>query len=331
MSRVTFASALAIVLAVATIRAARAEGPTLASESAATAKYPPVHLEVVPRDSELVPLLRAELDDLGLTVVGGPGSGASITLHATLGADSLEVRISDNANGAVVLREVFSIGNGRRMDARTAVLHASELLRWHLRYQPPSPPLADAPKPATPSPTAKRAKPSRDLRMGLLPLAIYSPGGTQLGLGGQLDFSYRSSWLAARAVGAGSLVPNRMAVAEGELRAISGWIGVEVAARWALGSFGTELELGGGAAFFTSASRGTATGSNQGRDDQLLTIAPLVDLRARQRITRGFTLLIASQALMPLESSRWYVRGRDVGGFGKQILTLGLGLELTLL
>ena len=63
----------------------------------------------------------------------------------------------------------------------------------------------------------------------------------------------------------------------------------------------------------------------------MLTFAPLVELRAEQRITRGFTLLLASQCLLPLEALRLHALERQVGRYGRQVFTLGLGLELTLL
>ena len=310
---------------------ARAAGSTDPSVAAQSVEYPRIHLDVVPVQSSVVPLLRAELDELGLTVVDGPAGAPSITIHAVLGPHSLEVRITDDATDEVVLRELFSSANGRAMDPRTAVLHTSELLRWHLHYQPPAPTLSaqpppPSPKSAPPVPVDERSR----LRLGVLPLAIYSPGGTQLGLGAELDLSRRWSWFGVRALGGSSLVANRMSVPEGQLQARSAWLGLDSMFAWEPGRRGTSLELGLGGALFTSALRGTADGENAGRDDRLLTFAPAIELRAEQRITRALSLVLASKCLVPLEASRLRVLGRPVGRYGREVLTLGLGLQLTL-
>lgn len=301
------------------------------ASSDAPAQYPSIHLAVSPPDSPVVPLLRAELDELGLTVVDGPTGGASITVHTVLARDSLEVRISDDRTGETILREAFSIGNGRAMDPRTAVLHASELLRWHLHYRPRTPPpgVTRAPPALVAVPTAAAEERSR-FRFGVLPLAIYSPGGTQLGLGAELEAARRWSWFELRVLGATSLVPNRMSVAEGQLEARSAWAGVEGAFVWEPGHGGTGVELGLGGALFSSALRGAADGAYTGRDDRLLTVAPFLELRVQQRITRGFSLVLSTQCLLPQEALRLRVVDREVGTYGRQVLTLGLGPQLTL-
>ena len=331
-----FGSATSLLLAALGLTSAWTPSAHAAEAHAnAPASYPQIHLDVSPAGSAVVPLLQAELDELGLTVVEGPASAPSITIHAVLTRDSLEVRISDDATGDTVLREVFSVANGRSMDPRTAVLHASELLRWHLHYQTPAAPRAEparpeAPQPAPQPPTERRA----ELRLGLLPLALYAPGGMQLGLGAQLELSRNWRFFGLRALGASSLVPNRMSVPEGQLEARATWVGLSGSFRWEPGEHGTSLKAGLGGALFTSALRGSvgsAASANLGKDDRVLTFAPLVELRAEQRVTRGFTLLLASQCLLPLEALRLHALERQVGRYGKQVLTLGLGLELTLL
>lgn len=325
-------AATALAFALMTSGAAHAMDAGDASAAEEPEGYPEIHLDVSPAESAVVPLLRAELDELGLRVIDGPTSGRSITIHAHVARNSLEVRISDDRSGSTLLHEVFSVADGRSMDPRTAVLHASELLRWHLHYRTPIPARAASPKPLPPppSPPPPAADEQSDFRLGLLPLATYSPGGTRLGLSAQLELSRSWGWFAARLLGAAPLVPNRMSVAEGQLQAKSGWLGLEGAATWQPFRPGPGFELGVGGALFASALSGDASGDDQGREDRLVTFAPLIELRARQRITRGFSLVLASQCLLPLEALRLRVLERQVGRYGREMITLGLGLELTL-
>lgn len=333
MSGLGTARACALCLAVVCAsRAARAADANEPAAIGAPAAYPQIHLDVSPPDSSVVPLLRAELGELDLAVVDGATSnGPSITVHATLSDDSLDVRITDDETGNTLVREVFSVTDGRTMEPRTAVLHAVELLRWHLRYRAPTPERLPPPA-ASVSTLAPLAvdEAGTDLRLSVIPLAIYSPGGTELGLGAELDLLRRWHWFGVRVLGGTALVPNRMSLPEGQLQVRSSWAGLEGALVLEPGTSGTALELGLGAALFTSTLHGAAGGDNSGRDDQLLTLAPLVDLRARQRIRRGFTLVLASACLVPLEASGLRVLGRQVGSYGREVVTLGLGLELTL-
>ncbi len=323
-----WALCFAVMCATGVARAADSNEPNAIGVPAA---YPRIHLDVSPPDSSVVPLLRAELSELDLTVIDDPTSnGPSITVHATLSDDTLEVRITDDETGKTLVREVFSVTDGRTMEPRTAVLHAVELLRWHLRYRAPTPELPPAP-PSVPKPLPLAAEEARtDLRLSVLPLAIYSPGGTELGLGAELDLLRRWNWFGVRFLGGTALVPNRMSLPEGQLQVRSSWAGLESALVLEPGSSGTALELGLGAALFTSTLQGAAGGNNAGRDDQLLTPAALVDLRARQRVTRGFALVLASACLVPFEASGLRVLGRQVGSYGREVVTLGLGFELTL-
>ena len=93
-----FGSATSLLLAALGLTSAWTPSAHAAEAHAnAPASYPQIHLDVSPAGSAVVPLLQAELDELGLTVVEGPASAPSITIHAVLTRDSLEVRISDDA------------------------------------------------------------------------------------------------------------------------------------------------------------------------------------------------------------------------------------------
>jgi len=290
-----------------------------------------VVLDVTPADSALVPLLRAELGELDVEIVDAPGEATNvIAIQVTLTAEALEVRIIDRASQRATVQETFPSQGGRAMDARTAALHAVELLRWHLRFTP-----LEAPKGAKPKPSQARPAPSAPPRsnsstqLGLMPLASYSPGGTSVGLGGELAVLQRWGSFGARVLAGTLFAPNRLSVPEGSVDVTATWGGL--AGVWLIGAERpTSLELGAGAALFASSLQGTANQDNIGQNDHLLAFAPLGELRLRQRLTPGFALALGSTCLLPLQSSRLLVLDRPVGHYGQAVLTLGLGVELTL-
>lgn len=330
--REAHAAALACCLGLTSVLGSRVAHAGEAGSSSVATSYPQIHIGVSPSNSSVVPLLRAELGELGLTCIDGPAtSGSSITIYAELSANSLEVRIGDDESGSTLVREVFSVADGQAMDERTAVLHISELLRWHLHYRPaaPEPP---RPPPVSPHPlaAAPTEPPPAEFRVGAVPIALYSPGGTRLGLGAELDLFERWRWFGVRALGASSLVPNRTSVAEGALQARSAWAGLEGALVLEPRRDSLELDLGLGVALFTTSLRGAANGTNVGQNDQLVTAAPFVDLRAHQQLAHGLSLVLSSTCLIPAESSGLRVLDRVVAHYGREVLTLGLGLELKL-
>jgi hypothetical protein len=299
-----------------------------------------VSLDVTPPDSPIVPLLRAELRELGIDVIdGSAGDAASVTMHVVLTGDSLDVRIVDQPTGRTTVRETFPATTGASMDTRTAVLHAVELLRWHLRFTPaskvsaPAPPPSVEASPAQPSSSA----PTSNVRIGMMPVASYSPGGAGVGAGGQIDVLVTWGRLGARALGGSMLLPAALSVPEGSIEVTASWGGLSGVAivggdRWAT------LEIGLGATIFASTLRGKASAGNTSRDDQVLTIAPFGELRLRRRITPGFALTLGAALFVPLESSRLRVldistptpTATEVGRFGQAVIILGLGAELAL-
>ena len=220
------------------------------------------------------------------------------------------------------------------MDARTAALHAAEFLRWHLRShasghteRSSGAPVA----PAEPAEPAARTPAPADLRISLLPVVTFSPGGTEAGFGGQVDLLRRWGSFGARLLGATSLVNNHMSVPEGSIDVRMGWGGIEGVAILGSATSGISADLGLGVGLFSAALRGTANPDNISQDDHLLTVAPIFDLRARQRLAAGFALTLGGSCLVPLRSSRMRVLEIPVGRFGQAVVTLGLGVEFTLL
>jgi hypothetical protein len=295
----------------------------------ATEERPQAALDVRPGDSPIVPLLRAELRELGVDVVDqGTGAADAVAIHVALTSTSLDVQIVDRRTGQATVQETFPAQSGTPMDPRTAVLHVVELLRWHLRFTA----AADAAKAAPTSvaePKAAQPVSSQTLntRIGFTPLATYSPGGAGFGAGGQVDVFRRWGRFGARILGGTVLVPNRISVPEGSLEMTANWGGLAGVLILG-GNSATTVELGAGGSIFVSTLHGTAKADNVGQDDRLVTVSPFGDVRLRRRITQGFGLSLNSSLLVPLQSSRLVVLGRGVGRYGEVMVALGIGAEL---
>lgn len=296
--------------------------------NAAEATPQQVELAVTPAGSSIAPLLRAELSELGLVVVA---ASDSLRIEVVLTSDSLEVRLIDAESGRIKGQEVFSAPAGHSMDARTAALHAAEFLRWHLRtHALGDSNVVNAPTSAAPEhvvPASNRA--SSSLHLSLLPMAVYSPGGTSIGMAGELDLLRRWRAIGARLLGASSFVHNSLYSAEGSID-VSAYLGGLEGVLLFETQLGTALELGAGAALFGSSSRGNPSANNLGRSEQLLTVAPLADVRLRQRLSADWAFTLSSMCLVPLRSTRLRALEREVGRYGQAVFTLGLGVELTL-
>ena len=307
--------------------------PAAAASGPHTQEAPPqVALDVTPADSSIVPLLRAELQALGAEVVGGTEAVPEpVMIQVVLTNESLAVQITDRRAGHATVQETFPVQSGTSMDPRTAVLHVVELLRWHLRFNPgseiakPAPVVAAEPKAAPPI----AAPQVSNIRIGLTPMAAYSPGGTGLGLGGQIDIFKRWGRFGARALGATVLVPNSMSVPAGSIDVTASWGGLEGLLILG-GDRSTTLELGAGGAVFVSSLQGMASGGNVGQADRVITVSPMADVRLRRRITTGFGLTLGSVLLVPRQSSRLLTMENEVGRYGQIIVAFGIGAELTI-
>jgi hypothetical protein len=282
-----------------------------------------------PPDGAIVPLLRAELQALGLQVVESGTPDASVRFRVVVTPSKLEVWVSDPATGQVVLREVFTQSDGAPIESRTAVLHAVELLRWQLQgaspRSRPEPPPVLAPAPAPPPPAVVT-----DYRLTVLPQAQYSPGGMRMGVGAQFDVLWRRGWFGLRLVGSSLLVPHRIEAAEGRAEVVSRLGGLEAVLLHVGSAPGFGADVGMGMALSISHLRGTAADTYVAHDDDLITAAPIVDVRASYRVSQGLALVLGSSLAVPLRSDRIRFDGREVGRYGAVLATVGLGVETTI-
>jgi hypothetical protein len=76
--------------------------------------------------------------------------------------------------------------------------------------------------------------------------------------------------------------------------------------------------------------RGTTEQAYQPHDDHLLTIAPLIEYRIHQSLSRTFAVVLSTAAIKPLRSASIRFDEREVGRYGTVFLSLGVGLQIAL-
>lgn len=302
---------------------------------------------VSPTKHDSLALLRAELQELGLQVIAmplrddaaeapssEPPQLAPEEFRIVLRPSHVEVWMFERTTGKVTLREVFAQSDGSPLDARTAALHAVELLRWQLREREPKTRRASKRRLESP-PSPAASVPGVALReawlFSLVPQALYSPGGTSLGIGAQIDVAWRWSRVGARLFVASALLPNELVGSAGSAQVTSRFVGLQGVLISTEGptSSGLETSLAFGAALVSTELRASASSGYLAQDDQLLTIAPMLDLRASYALSRSLAISLCSSLMTPLRSSSLRFADQEAGRYGRLILSVGAGPRIT--
>ncbi len=327
---------LLLVLAQNLIGLAWAEAATEPSSGERRQQITAAIIGTSPIQGEFVPLLRAELAELGVEVVEEPeDSNTAFTFRILIKPTSLEVWILDRRTGQLSLREVFTQSDGRALDPRTAALHAVELLRWHLtgiepRLRPsPSQPVEEAAT-AQPSAMPGASRPGRELSLGFASALLLSPGGLGPGIAGQVDASLRSGALGLRAVASTALRAHALERPEGRAEARSQFLALEGLLYCSAEPTPLLVSLGAGLGVISTELRGVAASGYVAKDDQLLTAGPLLDGRLQLQLFSALRATVGASLLVPARSSELVFEHRSVGTYGRWLLSLAVGLELVL-
>ena len=269
-------------------------------------------------DAAIIPLLRAELKQLGLEVIEvEKGSdefipkelqeaarqyGAVAAFRVQVSSNTVEVWIADHATGKVSLREVFTEGSDSRVEARLVVLQAVELLRWSLKeVEAPHALRADMQKPPTPSILTDNPY-DEPLVFGIAPLVLYSPGGASEGAGAQLDTTFLWSWVGTR-LSYGQLVfPAVLETNAGRAELTTRWFAVQGVALGVTSLKRLRLSLGIGVAFISTSLHGISSPPRLASDDSLFSVAPIIDGRIGYGLGRHVQLTIGVSLMPPLSA-----------------------------
>jgi len=346
--RVSVAAGLGLLLGVQTAAAQPEESPVAVPTAAGSATEEPSAPEppaaneprngpraarnvtvVAPEGHPTLPLLRAELEALGLRVheVRPDAPAPSSDFRVVLSEGHIEVWVFDRGTGQLTMREVFTQPGGTAVESLTAVLHAVELLRWQLQAPPPEP----APEPPPPPKPAPPPPPDRSgWLLSAMAQAVISPGGTTAGAGTELDVTRYWSDVGIRVFAAATLLPNRYSSSEGEAEATSHFGGVQ----GVLIATGDEspivANIGAGVALVSTHLTATAESGYRAQDDHLLTVSPVFDLRAGVPLGQTAALMASATMLAPLRSDRLVFANRTVARHGELFVTGGLGVQVTL-
>jgi hypothetical protein len=299
------------------------------------------------KDEIVLPLLRAELRELGLEVLEKSlefvepteltPTDDLVNYRIVVTPNEIEVSVYDATTGQRRIREVFTQNGETSLASRTVVLHAVELLRWHLREQAER--QTSPPNEMNPGVRIKPLRSPRELpkvttarfafHFTLLPHMTFSPGGTSAGAGTALDATLRFGHFGSRVFGSALLLPNRLTDKEGSAEASPQLVGLEVLLFPHPFHAKTSTSLGAGVAIVSNRLRGITKTNYVPHDDYLLTLAPVIDLRLHQSISERFGIVFSSMTLLPIRSTSLIFDEREVGKYGSVLLNLGGGLQLT--
>jgi hypothetical protein len=300
----------------------------------------------VPADEPgVLPLLRAELADLGLEIIELPyanepphpneNSASSqqgvAEFRIAIRQSSVEVWIYDRKTNDVTMHEVFAHVDGSPVDARTAVLRAVELLRWRLRDVEPRPRATPSIRPnhlpqTSPAPLARQ----KEWFVAFTPYALYSPGGTNPGPGVGFDLTWKPQRVGVRVSGGTLFEPNVLSLPEGRAEVTPRFIGLETVLFPSSSSPRLSYDMGAGISIVSIRLRGTTDQPIQSHSDSLLTAAPLLKLRAKYAFGGSVSFLMDATAMVPLRWDIIRIDEREVGRYGRTLLMLGLGLQVSL-
>ena len=296
-------------------------------------------------DAAIIPLLRAELNQLGLQVIeverrrdeviprelteAARQHHAVAAFRVQVSSNTVEVWIADRITGKVSLREVFTQGSDSRVEARLVVLQAVELLRWSLQE-------VDAPHPlrgevSSPPPTLTRLReyPQEDpVAFGVAPLFLLSPGGASIGAGAQLDMTLRWSWVGTRFTYGQLVFPAVLKTAAGRAELTTRWFAIEgvVLGHMSKWKFGPSLGLG--LAMISTSMHGISGPTRPVSDDSLFTIAPIVDGKMAYYAGKHVQISLGLSIMTPLRSDAIYFEGQQVGTYGKLFVSTALGIQV---
>lgn len=319
--------------AVLVLASGRAFAQLLPTEDAPTSELSDTTLDqrtvtlVAPAGHPALPQLRAELQALDLIIQEAHPHGAVVEsdYRVVLGERQTEVWVADSQTHRTTLREVFPPADADPVARLTLVLQIVELLRTELEAPGPS---RDIPVPlSAPAPPPARA--SRWV-LSVVPQVIYSPGGTTVGAGAELDVVRHWSSVGLRGFVAPTLLPNRQSAREGVAQATPHFGGIQGV--WLARDEGSPLvaSLGTGVALIGTRYTASAKPGYRSRSDHLLAVAPVVDLRLGAPLGDSVAMVASGTLMIPLRSDRMFFDDREVARHGEALLTAGLGLQVTL-
>jgi len=298
------------------------------------------------QDAAIIPLLRSELESLGLVVETVDKGEAEViprdlkraahdrnavaAVRVLVSAGVVEVWIADRVTGKVVLREVLPQAEDSKVSESTVVLRVVELLRASLmEVEAPHASRGEVAPPPTLYKVVGFPEATGQLRLEMGPAVIMSAGGVGPSLAAEFEIGYRmSNYLTLDGFGATSIVPGEVSGTEGTARVLSRIfaLGMEVRPSASVSSWQPFARVGIG--LLSLSSKGDARTPYVGyqRDDAGLAV--LAGLGTRLRLTRNIAISATIQGLRAFQPVSMQFNNTTVARFGTIAAIGSLGVAL---
>jgi len=337
--RVELALLLALALAVAAT-VVRAEPP------AASADAPHIVLVTNHADAAIVPLLRAELETLGMHVevedrgpneivprdlnVAARRHQAVAAVRVLVAAGVVEVWIADRVTGKIVLRDVIAESR-ERVDETLVAVRAVELLRGSLmELEAPHEPRGEIPAPPALRSLAQFLEDRERFALGVEGAALWSAGGATPAPAATLSLTFRP-WRfgALRMAGGAALAPAKLSSVEGTAEFSLRWIELGAVAVLPPSESRLRGSLGAGFGLSALSMEGTPVGSYLGTSRTLWSPTPSIRASVGYAVARPVRIVLGVWAGRMLRHAEVQFAGRHVGAYGAWLACGSLGVEVT--
>jgi hypothetical protein len=299
------------------------------------------------KDATIIPLLRSELESLGLRVetvdkrqnevVARDLQRAAREHHAVaairvlVSSGTVELWIADRVTGKVVLRDVLAQGEGNKISESTVALQAVELLRASLlEVEAPHPPRGEVTPPPALYNVVGYPESTARLRLEISPALLASIGGVSPLDAAAFEIGYRvSPYATAESFGAVSVVPGtiRDSIGTAKLHARSFTLGIEVHGRASATRWQPFARLGAGV--LTVSAQGDASSPYVGYQRDDLDVAFIAAAGSRYRLTRNMALSATLHAIRALHPLALQFDDRTVARFGALVAVANIGIVLS--
>lgn len=299
------------------------------------------------QDAAIIPLLRSELESLGLTVEtvdkgrdeviprdlqrAAREHHAVAAIRVLASSGIVELWIADRVTGKVVLRDVLSQGAETKVSESTVALQVVELLRASLlEVAAPHPPRGEVVPPPTLYNVVGFPDAAGQLRLELAPAVAASVGGASPLAAAAFEIGYRvSPYWTGEGFGLVSVVPGniRGRIGTAKVQAHVFTLGIEAHPRASATPWQPFGRFGAGLA--SVSSRGDANSPYVGyqRDDTDLVFSAAVG--SRYRLTRNVALSATLQALRVLHPIAMQFNAETVAHFGALVGIFNLGIVVS--
>lgn len=317
-----------------------------APTSAAAIDSPTLVLVTNHQDAAIIPLLRSELESLGLTVqtvdkgeaeviprdlrLAAHERNAVAAVRVLVSSGVVEVWIADRVTGKVVLRDVLPQDANSKVSESTVVLRVVELLRASLmEVDAPHPPRGEVKPPPALYKVVGYPEATGRLRLELGSAIIASVGGVGPSLAAEFETGYRlSDHFTAHGFGVLSLLPGNIRGAEGTAKVNSRLITFGFEAHTKPWASRVQMFARAGAGLLSLSSRGDAQSPYVGYQREDWGPALLAGVGTRFRLTRNIALCAAIQGLRAAHPVVMQFNDTSVARFGAFVTVTSLGVVL---